>query len=47
VLTTQSSDWFLQFGFTEGAVGDLPEDRRRAYDRQRSSRVLLLDLGGG
>jgi amino-acid N-acetyltransferase len=47
VLTTQSSDWFLQFGFTEGAVGDLPEDRRRAYDPQRSSRVLLLDLGGG
>jgi amino-acid N-acetyltransferase len=46
VLTTQTYDWFLQFGFREGAVGDLPEDRRRQYDRQRSSRVLLLELGG-
>ena len=45
VLTTQTSDWFVQFGFREGAVGDLPDDRRRLYDRQRSSRVLLLDLG--
>jgi amino-acid N-acetyltransferase len=44
-LTTQTADWFLQFGFREGEVGDLPEERRRSYDRQRNSRVLLLDLG--
>jgi len=43
-LTTQTADWFLQFGFREGAVDDLPEQRRRSYDRQRNSRVLLLDL---
>jgi len=43
-LTTQTADWFLQFGFREGGVADLPEDRRRSYDRRRNSRVLLLDL---
>jgi amino-acid N-acetyltransferase len=43
-LTTQTADWFMQFGFREGGVDDLPEQRRRSYDRQRNSRVLLLDL---
>jgi len=44
VLTTQTADWFLQFGFTEGGVQDLPADKRRDYNRLRNSRVLLLDL---
>jgi amino-acid N-acetyltransferase len=44
VLTTQTADWFVQFGFREGGVEDLPEDRRRQYNRQRNSRVLLLEL---
>jgi amino-acid N-acetyltransferase len=44
VLTTQTSDWFMQFGFREGGLGDLPEDKRRLYNRRRNSRVLLLDL---
>ena len=44
VLTTQTADWFLQFGFTEGQVQDLPPDKRRDYNRLRNSRVLLLDL---
>ncbi|HET6487504.1 MAG TPA: amino-acid N-acetyltransferase [Spirochaetia bacterium] len=43
-LTTQTADWFAQFGFREGSVTDLPEERRRSYNRQRNSRVLLLDL---
>ena len=43
-LTTQTADWFLQFGFTEGQVEDLPPDKRRDYNRLRNSRVLLLDL---
>jgi amino-acid N-acetyltransferase len=44
VLTTQTADWFLQFGFREGGVEDLPVDRRRHYNKSRNSRVLLLDL---
>ena len=43
VLTTQTTDWFLQFGFREGSVQDLPADKRRDYNRLRNSRVLLLD----
>jgi amino-acid N-acetyltransferase len=45
VLTTQTADWFVQFGFREGEVADLPEEKRRLYNRRRNSRVLLLDLG--
>jgi amino-acid N-acetyltransferase len=44
VLTTQTADWFLQFGFQEGGVQDLPEDKRRDYNRLRNSRILLLDV---
>jgi amino-acid N-acetyltransferase len=44
VLTTQTADWFVQFGFREGGVADLPEEKRRLYNRERNSRVLLLDL---
>lgn len=44
VLTTQTADWFFQFGFTEGGVDDLPPERRRQYNRDRNSRVLLLNL---
>lgn len=43
-LTTQTADWFLQFGFREGGVEDLPPAKRRYYNRSRNSRVLLLDL---
>jgi len=43
VLTTQTTDWFLQFGFEEGSVEDLPADKRRDYNSLRNSRVLLLD----
>jgi amino-acid N-acetyltransferase len=44
VLTTQTADWFQQFGFKEGGVQDLPADKRKDYNRLRNSRVLLLDL---
>jgi amino-acid N-acetyltransferase len=44
VLTTQTADWFLQFGFREGGVEDLPPEKRKYYNRSRNSRVLILDL---
>lgn len=44
VLTTQTWDWFVQFGFRDGALADLPPDKRDLYDRRRNSRVLLFDL---
>ncbi len=44
VLTTQTADWFLQFGFKEGGIQNLPANKRKDYNRLRNSRVLLLDL---
>jgi amino-acid N-acetyltransferase len=46
VLTTQTWDWFVQFGFRDGGLADLPADKRDLYDRRRKSRVLLFDLQG-
>jgi amino-acid N-acetyltransferase len=44
VLTTQTWDWFVQFGFRDGKLSDLPPEKRNLYDRRRNSRVLLMDL---
>ena len=44
VLTTQTSDWFERLGFKKSPVDRLPEEKRAAYDSQRNSRVLMLDL---
>jgi amino-acid N-acetyltransferase len=44
VLTTQTWDWFVQFGFRDGGLADLPAEKRDLYDRRRNSRVLLFDL---
>jgi len=43
-LTIQTADWFLQLGFREGEVAELPEARRACYDRKRNSKVLVFDL---
>jgi amino-acid N-acetyltransferase len=44
VLTTQTADWFLQLGFAEGSVEDLPEEKKKKYNTSRKSRVLLYRL---
>jgi len=44
LLTTQTTDWFINRGFREGTVDDLPEVKREKYNTKRMSRVLLLDL---
>jgi amino-acid N-acetyltransferase len=41
VLTTQTSDWFAQMGFVEGAIEDLPEEKRKIYNTKRNSRILV------
>ena len=42
VLTTQSSDWFLSMGFVPGGLEDLPVEKRRQYNRERNSQILVL-----
>jgi amino-acid N-acetyltransferase len=44
VLTTQTSDWFQSLGFRAGALDEVPEAKRAAYNRDRNSRILLYDL---
>ncbi len=42
VLTTQTSDWFLNMGFTPGSLEDLPEEKRSHYNTNRNSRILVF-----
>jgi len=44
VLTTQTSDWFLKIGFKPGSVEDLPQAKRKNYNRERNSRILIYRL---
>ncbi|HLA35953.1 MAG TPA: amino-acid N-acetyltransferase [Rhodocyclaceae bacterium] len=44
VLTTRTAHWFIERGFVEAHVDDLPEARREAYNRQRRSKVMIKKL---
>jgi len=44
LLTTQTADWFLELGFTEGSIEDLPLEKRAAYNKARNSLILVYDL---
>lgn len=40
-LTTQTSHWFIEQGFKEGTVDDLPAERQSLYNLQRKSKVFI------
>jgi amino-acid N-acetyltransferase len=44
VLTTQTAHWFLERGFVEAKVGDLPVARKNLYNFQRKSKVFIKEL---
>ncbi len=44
VLTTQTTHWFLEKGFTPIAISDLPEKKKRMYNYQRNSKALAKSL---
>lgn len=44
ILTTQAADWFLQYGFKEGKVEDLPRLKQDHYNRKRNSRIYYYEL---
>ncbi len=44
VLTTIASHWFLDKGFQEAQLSDLPNQRQQLYNFQRKSKVLLKKL---
>ncbi len=44
VLTTRTAHWFLKRGFRLGTVEDLPRERKKLYNWQRKSLVLIKTL---
>ena len=44
VLTTQTSHFFLKRGFVVGDVDKLPIERKRLYDWNRKSQVMIKTL---
>lgn len=44
VLTTQTTHWFLEKGFTPIAISELPEKKQKMYNYQRNSKALSKAL---
>ena len=44
VLTTRTAHWFIERGFNEADVGQLPAQKKALYNYQRRSKVFLINL---
>ena len=44
VLTTRAAHWFIERGFKETAVEQLPMQKQALYNYQRRSKVLVNRL---
>jgi amino-acid N-acetyltransferase len=44
VLTTVTAHWFLEQGFVEAGLEDLPSKKKQLYNFQRNSKVFILHL---
>lgn len=44
VMTTQSVDFFLELGFSQMSLDEIPPERPRDYDQTRNSRILMLEI---
>lgn len=44
VLTTHTAHWFIEHGFRNGSLDELPARRQSFYNYQRNSKVLIKDL---
>ncbi len=44
-LTTQTRDWFLENGFVDAKLSDLPQEKQAMYNFQRNAKVMSLELG--
>lgn len=45
VLTTQTAHWFLEHGFNQAEIAELPVAKQALYNYQRNSKVFKKDLG--
>ena len=44
VLTTQTTHWFIEQGFVDASLDQLPSERQALYNLQRNSKVLIKSL---
>jgi len=44
VLTTRTAHWFIERGFAEKGVDDLPDEKRLVYNLQRRSKVFAKSI---
>lgn len=44
VFTTQASHWFMERGFVEARLDDLPLERQELYNYQRNSKIFTKEL---
>ena len=44
VLTTRTAHWFIEHGFVEGSLDELPEARQKLYNYQRQSKIFIKKL---
>ena len=44
VLTTRAEHWFLEHGFVESSLDELPVEKQETYNYQRNSRALVKKL---
>ncbi|MFC3115751.1 amino-acid N-acetyltransferase [Cellvibrio fontiphilus] len=44
LLTTQTAHWFIEQGFVQGKLEDLPVERQRLYNYQRNSKIFIKAL---
>ncbi|KAJ0398430.1 hypothetical protein P43SY_001917 [Pythium insidiosum] len=44
VMTTRTSHWFMERGFEEATVGDLPKSKQQKIDLKRQSKVYIMDI---
>ncbi|GJQ09337.1 hypothetical protein GpartN1_g1128.t1 [Galdieria partita] len=46
ILSTRTFQWFLERGFKAGTVEELPEEKRKSYNRERNSKIFIKLLEG-
>ncbi|HET7032542.1 MAG TPA: GNAT family N-acetyltransferase, partial [Casimicrobiaceae bacterium] len=44
VLTTRTSQWFLERGYRAATISELPREKQALYNYQRKSQVYRKDL---
>ncbi|WP_434779521.1 amino-acid N-acetyltransferase [Neisseria sp. Ec49-e6-T10] len=44
LLTTQTAHWFIERGFKEATLADLPKEKQKLYNYERRSKILMKNL---